>query len=84
VFSQNNNENVVKSYCIVDKQSNRSLIKSDLFPMLGICGQNHKYLLKTCNGSMVDSGRRASNIVVQSLDGSCTYNLPTLIVFSYT
>ncbi|XP_060571867.1 uncharacterized protein LOC132730038 [Ruditapes philippinarum] len=85
VFSQNNNENVVKCYCIVDEQSNRSLIKPELFSMLGICGQNHEYLLKKCNGCMVVSGRRASNIVVQSLDGSCTYNLPTLIEwFSYT
>jgi hypothetical protein len=79
VFSQNKNENVVKCYCIVDEQSNKSLIKPELFPMLGISGQNHEYLLKTCNGSIVVNGCRASNIEVQSLDGSCTYNLPTLI-----
>lgn len=79
VFSQNDINNVTRCYCMIDEQSNRSLIKPELLSQLGVTGENHEYTLKTCAGSEVVSGRRVENVVVRSLDGSCTYKLPTLI-----
>jgi len=79
VYSENNSDHMTRCYCIIDEQSNRSLIKPELFSLLGITGDNYEYVLKTCGGSKVVSGRRASNVVVESLDGSCSYTLPTLI-----
>lgn len=78
-YLDNNVENIVKCYCTIDEQSNRSLIKPELLSMLGFQGESHEYLLKTCHGSMMVSGRRANNVVIQSLDRSSTYSLPTLI-----
>jgi hypothetical protein len=39
----------------------------------------YEYVLKSCSGTMVCSGRRANQCEVESLDGSVRYMLPTLI-----
>ena len=69
----------LKVYAILDEQSNRSLAKPELFSKLHIKSELFEYTLKTCSDTVVKSGRRAQNCVVESLDGSVSYRLPTLI-----
>ena len=69
----------LKAYAILDEQSNRSLAKPELFSKLHIKSELFEYTLKTCSDTVVKSGRRAQNCVVESLDGSVSYRLPTLI-----
>lgn len=79
MYSIENPDNVVKCYAILDEQSNRSLIKPDLVSRLGIHSKDHEYVLKSCAGTVVTSVRRANNCVIESVDGSVKYMLPTLI-----
>ncbi|XP_045210756.2 uncharacterized protein LOC123562171 [Mercenaria mercenaria] len=79
VFSSENPSIVVKCYAMLDEQSNRSLVKPELFTLLDIDSQEFEYTLNSCAGTHVTRGRRASNCVIQSVDGSVSYDLPTLI-----
>ncbi|XP_053380368.1 uncharacterized protein LOC128548874 [Mercenaria mercenaria] len=79
VFSSENPSNVVKCYAMLDEQSNRSLVKPELFTLFDIDSQEFEYTLNSCAGTHVTHGRRASNCVIQSVDGSVSYDLPTLI-----
>ena len=66
-------------YAIVDKQSNSSLISSELADELGAVGPEEKYLLTTCRGEKeIKYGRRVAGVAIQSLNG-VTSDLPTLI-----
>ncbi|XP_062585367.1 uncharacterized protein LOC134247040 [Saccostrea cucullata] len=66
-------------YCLIDNQSNRSLASPSFFDAFNIRGPETEYVLSTCTGRSVTSGRKASGYVVRSLDGSCTLTLPSLI-----
>jgi hypothetical protein len=79
MYTVDNPNNIVKCYVVIDEQSNKSLMKSEMFDLLGIKGENYGFVLKTCSGSVNMSGRRAKHCVVESLDGSVRYALPTLI-----
>ena len=68
-----------KVYCLIDDQSNRSLASSTFFDAFNESGSETEYILSTCAGRSVTSGRKASGYVVRSLDGSCTLRLPSLI-----
>jgi hypothetical protein len=65
-------------YVILDDQSNRSLAKTELFDLLGIEGHTSAYTLRTCSGQTNTTGRRARDLVVESLDGK-VIPLPTII-----
>lgn len=62
-----------------DEQSNCSLAKRDFFDRFSINKPVEPYTLKTCSGVMEVTGRRASNFVMESIDGKKVFSLPTLI-----
>lgn len=63
-------------YAVLDDQSNRSLVKSGFFNLLDINSSASPYTLKTCSGTVETAGRKASNIIVESLDGRTKVTLP--------
>ncbi|XP_061756784.1 uncharacterized protein LOC133553044 [Nerophis ophidion] len=79
VYRASQREKAVKAYAVLDEQSNRSLAKSELFDLFGIGSGATPYTLKTCAGVMETSGRRANNLIVESIDGRVQIPLPTLI-----
>ena len=76
IYPNNQPKKAVRTYCIIDDQSNKPLAKSDLFYLFGEQGSEIQYSLSSCSGT---SGRRASNYTVESLDGESILQLPTLI-----
>ena len=65
-------------YAIIDEQSNRSLVTSELADHLEARGPPEKYFLSTCSGEKEEKhGRRVPGIAVRSLSGS-EFLLPTL------
>ncbi|XP_014673822.1 PREDICTED: uncharacterized protein LOC106814066 [Priapulus caudatus] len=79
VHPQGHPEMAVRTYAVIDDQSNRSLGKSELFDRLHIdCGKT-AYTLSTCAGQVEVSGRRANNIIIKSLDGTSQLTLHTMI-----
>lgn len=79
VYCEESPENAKKLYAIIDDQSNRSLVKSELLDTLQFRGGLVNYVLTSCAGSLPTKGRRATGLIVQSLDGSIYLKLPTLI-----
>ena len=72
-------EKAERMYAVLDDQSNRSLAKSELFDLFDIRGESLPYMLKTCSGTMEVTGRRASNLIIESINGKTQVMLPTLI-----
>ncbi|XP_056377073.1 uncharacterized protein LOC130273782 isoform X1 [Hyla sarda] len=72
-------EKAIKMYTVLDEQSNRSLAKTEFFDLFGDKGSPTPYTLKTCSGVVETTGRRASNYIIESLDGKTKVTLPTLI-----
>ena len=70
-------------YAVLDDQSNRSLVKSEFFNLLDINSSASPYTLKTCSGTVETAGRKANNIIVESLDGKTKVTLPTLLECNY-
>lgn len=68
-----------KVYCLIDDQSNRSLASSAFFDSFNESCPETEYVLSTCDGKFVTSGRKISDYVVSSLDGSCTLRFQSLI-----
>ena len=79
VYQNDKPDQFLKTYAILDEQSNRSLASPELFSKLNIKGEEFEYTLKTCSDTVVMSGRRAIDCKIESLDGSKCYQLPTLI-----
>ena len=42
-------------------------------------GPDHEYVMSSCAGKFITSGRKDSGYAVKSLDESCTFELPCLI-----
>ncbi|XP_053387241.1 uncharacterized protein LOC123539924 [Mercenaria mercenaria] len=72
-------ENIVQCYAMLDEQSNKSLARSRLFVFLQIDCPDFEYTINSCVGTHVAHGRRASDCIVSSVNGSVSYSLPTLI-----
>ena len=53
--------------CMIDDQSNRYLATSTFFDAFSVSNPETEYVLSTCSGRSVTSGRRASGFVVCSL-----------------
>lgn len=66
-------------YAIIDKQSNRSLARSEFFDMFNVQGTCALYTSKTCAGVVEATGRRAHGFIIESADGEISFPLPTLI-----
>jgi hypothetical protein len=79
VYPRDRPDLAVKVYAILDDQSNKSLAKSELLDAMGVQTEQEPYKLSSCAGNFVTSGRRASGLVIESLDGSSKLDLPTLI-----
>jgi hypothetical protein len=68
---------------MLDDQSNRSLVSSQLFDSLGMEGQEIEYTLTSCSGKEQAVGRGAHNIEVESLDHSVQLQLPAVTECSH-
>lgn len=79
VYPKDHPEKAVRTYVVMDDQSNRSLARSDFFDLFNIGREAVTYTLKTCSGVMETTGRRARGYMVESLDGSTKVPLPTLL-----
>ncbi|KAK3096719.1 hypothetical protein FSP39_002652 [Pinctada imbricata] len=79
VFPSGQPEKAVKVYAIIDEQSNRTLVRSELLDQLGERSEALPYTLTSCTGSTTVTGRRAEGYTIQSLDGSSTMDLPDMI-----
>jgi len=66
-------------YAILDDQSNRSLIRSDLLDQLEPPTEILSYTMNSCNGQKAMQGRQATGLVVESYDGSTQHALPTVL-----
>ncbi|XP_076849002.1 uncharacterized protein LOC143497110 [Brachyhypopomus gauderio] len=79
VYPSSHPEKAERMYAVLDDQSNRSLAKSEFFELFDIRGESFPYMLKTCSGTMEVTGRRASNLTIEAIDGKTQVMLPTLI-----
>lgn len=79
IYVSGHPETKVKSYVVIDDQSNSSLAKSELFDHLNIHGQTTTYSLKTCSGVSQIRGRCSKDLVVESLDGSKRHQLSNAV-----
>ncbi|KAI4892131.1 hypothetical protein NFI96_008825, partial [Prochilodus magdalenae] len=79
VYPQGHHDKKLRTYAILDDQSNKSLARSPFFDAFAITENSCPYILKTCAGVLEATGRRATHFIVESLDGQCSLPLPTLI-----
>lgn len=79
VYPEGQRDRAIKTYAVLDEQSNKSLGKTEFFEHFGIKGPRFNYTLKTCSGVIETAGRRADSFVIEPLDGSTRISLPTLI-----
>jgi hypothetical protein len=79
VYPTGKPEMAEKVYALLDDQSNRSLVKPELFDALQLKGNASPYTLRTCSGLVQTQGRRAKDLTIESLDGKVHLSLPTLI-----
>jgi len=79
ISHNDNSSKRIKTYIILDEQSNRSLARKELFNAFNIVCQPEKYTLMSCSGSTTMSGRRLTGLTIESLDGSIKMQLPTVI-----
>lgn len=66
-------------YAILDEQSNRSLAKSEFFKLFNIGVEPAPYTLNTCAGTKETLGRRASEFIIETVEGRLKLPLPPLI-----
>ena len=78
VYVSRHPETKVKSYVVIDNQSNSSLTKSELFDRLNVHGQTTTYSLRTCAGVSQIQGRCSKDLIVESMDGSKRHKLKCL------
>jgi hypothetical protein len=79
VYTKDNPDHYVQCYATIDEQSNRCLAKPELFHLLNVTGKSVEYTLSSCNGISVKSGREIGNLVVEYIDKSVRFYLPTII-----
>lgn len=70
VYSRAYPNNKIKAYVIMDDQSNCSLGTPQLFELLNLKDDATQYTLRTCSGMTQAKGRRAMDLVLESVDGS--------------
>ncbi len=78
-FIQQARERAVTAYAVLDKQSNKSLARTEFFELFRVKEVTAAYTLKTCSGATETMGWRTDNFIMESLDGKTRIPLPTLI-----
>ncbi|XP_025754388.1 uncharacterized protein LOC106097728 isoform X2 [Oreochromis niloticus] len=78
VYPRTNPEEKRRMYAMLDDQSNSSLARSAFFDMFNVKGTMLPYTMKTCAGLSEAGGRRATNFVIQDVNGEVSMLLPTL------
>ena len=78
VYVQSAPNDRIRTYVIIDDQSNYSLARAKLFEKLNIKGTATAYTLKTCSGVKQTRGTCAEGLVIESLDKRVKYQLPTV------
>jgi hypothetical protein len=70
----------MQTYALIDDQSNRSLASPTLFDELNVKGDVVEYSVNTCNGIEVKNGRKATDLVVTSVnENSVSYDMPSML-----
>ncbi|XP_063758693.1 uncharacterized protein LOC134877201 [Eleginops maclovinus] len=78
-YPEGRKEESINMYAVLDEQSNKSLAKTEFFSLFRVKTSSAPYTLKTCAGKLETSGRRATNFVIESMDGKVKLALPPLI-----
>ena len=68
-------------YCMIDDQSSHTLAVSDFFDSFNENGPETTYSLESCSGFFNASGRTCSGYIIESLDSSTTFHLPTVLEY---
>ena len=77
VYPKDRPEKSIAVYALIDDQSDCSLGRPELFEFLDIPhSTSETYTLTTCSGDLETEGRRGYGLMVASLDGSCSMELP--------
>lgn len=83
IHHANNPNKVLRTYAIIDEQSNRSLANSCFFNFFGVEGPDVQYELTSCSGLSTQTGRRTAGFIISSLDGKSSLRLPSLMECNY-
>ncbi|XP_062566124.1 uncharacterized protein LOC134228483 [Saccostrea cucullata] len=79
VYPKDDPEKCLTLYALIDDQSNATLAKPELFDFMGVPNsQAHFFTLTSCAGRVQKSGRRISNLMVATMDGSVVMEMPTI------
>ena len=81
VYCNNNPDNIVQCYVIIDDQSNKTLAKPELFDKLCVKGDKFDYCINSCSGTSFVSGRKLNDCTIMSLDNEVSYKLPTVLEY---
>ncbi|XP_030833438.1 uncharacterized protein LOC115918415 [Strongylocentrotus purpuratus] len=76
-------QKVVKTYAIIDDQSNKTIATSQLLDKFDIDYGRVSYTLRTCSGEVSAQGRYADEFVVEDLNGTVCLSLPTVTECAY-
>ena len=79
VYPEGRADEAISAYTIIDDQSNRSLARYEIFQHFNEKSEEVEYLLSSCAGETTRSGKRATNYVICSIDGTCSIQCSTLI-----
>ena len=66
-------------YCMIEDQSSHTLAVSDFLDSFNENGPETTYSLESCSGLFNASGRTCSGYIIEALDGSTTFHLPTVL-----
>ncbi|KAK0136223.1 hypothetical protein N1851_027882 [Merluccius polli] len=69
VHPHDQRERSVKTYAILEDQSNRSQARSEFFQQFGIQGSLSPYLMRTCAGTTEKVGRKAVSFQIEAMKG---------------
>ncbi|XP_038065714.1 uncharacterized protein LOC119735847 [Patiria miniata] len=78
VYREDQQEQTVPAYAVIDDQSNTTLAKGELFDLLGISSPPTTYAMKTCAGSIEVTGRDTTKLWIKSTDGRTCIKLPSV------
>ena len=79
VHSIYNPSKILQVYVMIDDQSNRTLVKPELIELLDLKDEPIQYELTSCTGKSTVSGRQGFNLVIDAIDNSASFTVPTVI-----
>ncbi|XP_022111523.1 uncharacterized protein LOC110990734, partial [Acanthaster planci] len=78
VKSKKDQSTCVKTYAIIDEQSNKTLATHQLLDKFNIDYREVHYTLRTCSGEESAHGRWADDFIVQDIRGTVSLDLPVV------